>query len=197
MKENSRLSFAKTIIAALAAVPIALVMSASASGQMHQDTPPTLQILDSSLIIESGDDLAETSSGGRFFYRNSTNPKIDHIRVITDNGDKIYEDLDADGPLSKIVITWINEDKDTTGDVIITGGTVFQISSDKKLDKTSQPKRRKFKFEHKGQGNGKRIRIESIEITNKFGRKTTFAAAPTGTGSAFLPDEFRILVWRE
>jgi len=216
MEKTSRRDFAKLMTGALAAVPAALVTSACAGGQSssesrpsgtvtqgvlnHQDTPPTFEILDGSLIFESYDDLAESSSGGDFFYKAAANHNIEHIKVITDSGEKIYEDLyaDATGTSSQIVVHWINEDKDAEGDVIITGGTVFQIKSDKKLDKPSQPqpKRRKFKFEHKGQGNGKRIRIESISITNSYGRKTTFSATPTGTGTAFIPDEYRILVWR-
>jgi len=209
MQKTSRRSFSKAIIVVLVAA-LALVMNSFASGQTtsksrtlvqdtesHQDTPPMIEILDGSLIIESADQLAKTSSGGRHYYRKSTHPKLHHIKVITDSGEKIYEDLDPNGSLTKIVITWINEDKDTTGDVIITGGTVFQINSDKELQESNQNKRRKYKLEHKGQGNGKRIRIESIEITNKYGRKTVFWATPTGSGADFNPDEFRILIWRE
>lgn len=214
MKKTSRRDFAKTMTAALAAVPAALVTSACAGGQSssertqsgpstqavlnHQDTPPTFEIVDGSLIFESLDDLAETPSGSDFFYKASSKHSIEHIKVITDSGEKIYEDMHADatGTSSEIVVHWKNEDKNAEGDVVISGGTVFQIKSDKKLDKNSQFKRRKFKFEHKGQGNGKRIRIESVAITNSYGRKTTFAATPTGDGNDFIPDEFRILVWR-
>lgn len=222
MEKTSRRNFAKTMTAALAAVPAALVTNACAGGQTpsespksgpstqgilnHQDTPPMFEILDGSLIFESQDDLTESSSGSDFFYKSSSTQTIDHIRVIADTGDKMYEDLDASatGKSSIIVVHWINEDKNVEGDVIITGvdngAGVFQIKSDKKLKKhPNQLKRRKFKWEHEGQGggSGKRIRIESVAITNSYGRKTTFSATPTGNGNDFVPDEFRILIWRE
>ena len=213
MKKTSRRSFAKTITAALAAAPVALLTKTAGSAQtpskqtrvgpsgqdifQHQDTPPGLEILDGSLIVESTEEFAETA-GTRFLYKSTTDTSIEHIRVIADSGEKLYEDLYAteDGISSSIEIVWINEDKNVSGNVKITGGTVFQIDSDKKLGKNPQKKRRKFKYEHPGQGGGKRIRIESIAITNARGRKTTFTATPTDTGDNFIPDEFRILIWR-
>jgi hypothetical protein len=213
MKTTSRRNFAKAITAALAAAPVALLTTTAESAQtsskraqvgpsvqkifQHQDTPPALEILDGSLIVESTEEFVETS-GTRFLYKSTTDTSIEHIRVIGDSGEKLYEDLYAteDGISSSIEIVWINEDKNVTGNVKITGGTVFQIDSDKKLGKSSQKKRRKFKYEHPGQGGGKRIRIESIAITNAHGRKTTFTATPTDTGDQFVPDEFRILIWR-
>ena len=212
MKKTSRRNFAKTMTVALAAAPVALLTQSCANGQTpdkraqggpsvqsvltHQDTPPGLEILDGSLIIESLTDLDETQ-GTRFLYKSTTDKLIHHIRVVSDAGDKLYEDLYASegNTSSRIEIIWVNEDKNETGNVIFTGGTVFQIDSDKRLDKSTQKKRRKFKFEHKGSGNNKRLRIESIEITNARGRKTKFTATPTMTGDDFIPDEFRILVW--
>jgi hypothetical protein len=215
MEKTSRRDFAKTMSAALAAVPALLVTNACAGGQSssegtksgtstqsilhHQDTPPELQIMDGSLIIESSEEFTETT-GTRNLYKSMTKTFIHQIKVLGDSGEKIYEDRYAnDGTTSSsIEIVWINEDKNATGNVIITGGgSVFQIDSDKKLDKDTQKKRRKFKYDHKGPGGGKRIRIESIEITNARGLKTRFTATPTGTADAFLPDEFRMLIWRE
>ena len=135
---------------------------------------------------------------------------IEHIRVIADNGDKIYEDLAASevatgGEVKSSIldIVVVNEDG-VRSNVKITGGVkvgadkFFQIKSDKKLKKANQnqTKRRKFKYDHEGNGNSKRVRIESIEITNVYDRKTKFTASPTGTGDDFIPDEFRILIWR-
>jgi hypothetical protein len=198
MKKTSRRNFAKSIMAAAAAAPVALSTKAAASAQSHQDTPPPIQILDGSLIVESMEEFTETTPGSRFQYTLTTDPLIEHIRVISDNGDKIYEDLEASaGTISSAIeLVWVNEDKNATGTVKISGGSVFKIDSDKKLDKSSQKKRRKFKYEHPGNGNNKRIRIESIEITNVRGRKTKITAFPTGSGDNFLPEEFRILIWR-
>jgi hypothetical protein len=210
MKKTSRRDFAKKMTTAVAVAPFVLSKNTAASAdtsskdayvrppiQAHQDTPPPIEILDGSLIVESAEEFSETA-GARFLYKLTSDPFIEHIRVLADNGDKIYEDLNASNGTtsSKIEIVWINEDKNTTGNVIITGGSVFQIDSDKKLDKNTHKKRRKFKYEHRGVGGGKRIRIESIEITNANGRKAKFTATPTGTADGFLPDEFRILIWR-
>ena len=223
MKKTSRRNFAKTMTAALAAAPVAFLTKTDARAQtpgkgaqarqsreqtrFHQDTPPPIEILDGSLIVESAEAFDET---GSFLYTLKSDPVIEHIRVIADNGDKIYEDLDAsevtgggDVTSSIIDIVLVN-DENVRSNVNITGGVkigadkFFQIKSDKKLkkDNNNQKKRRKFKYDHEGNGNNKRIRIESIEITNVRGRKTKFTASPTGTGDDFLPDEFRILIWR-
>jgi hypothetical protein len=201
MKKTSRRNFAKTMMAALAAAPVALLTKTAASAQAHQDTPPPIQILDGSLIVESAEEFTETT-GTRNLYKLTTHPVIEHIRVIADTGEKLYEDLSASevtssGIKSSIIdIVWIDEDKNATGNVKITGGSVFQIDSDKRLGKSSQKKRRKFKYEHPGNASNKRIRIESIEITNAHDRKTKFTATTTATGDQFVPDEFRILIWR-
>jgi hypothetical protein len=197
MKKTSRRNFAKSIMAAAAAAPVVLSTKTAASAQTHQNTPPPIQILDGSLMVESMEEFTETT-GSRFKYTLTNDPLIEHIRVISDNGDKIYEDLEASaGTISSAIeLVWVNEDKNATGTVKISGGSVFQIDSDKKLGKSSQKKKRKFKYEHPGNGNNKRIRIESIEITDVRGRKTKITAFPTGNGDDFLPEEFRILIWR-
>ena len=213
MKKTSRRSFGKQIAGALVTLPIA--SSAGSPGASAQtatqekprepgnqriftahDTPPPVLISDGSLVIESEYQFDESSSGNRHFYRGPgvIKPDIGHIRVFKDNGDKIYEDLYAEG--SKIEIVWINEDKNVTGNVRISGGAVFEINSDKNLSRQSVSKRRRHKYDHPGQGGNKRIRIESIEIENPKGAKTKFTAASTGSAASFLPDEFRMLIWR-
>jgi hypothetical protein len=221
MKTTSRRNFARTMTAALAAAPVALLTKTGARAQtpskgaevrpsreqirFHQDTPPPIEILDGSLIVESADEFDET---GSYLYTLKIDPVIEHIRVIADNGDKIYEDLDAsevttggDVTSSIIDIVVVNEDNvrsnvNITGGVKIGADRFFQIKSDKRLKKDNQKKRRKFKYDHEGNGGNKRVRIESIEITNVHGRKTKFTASPTRTGDDFIPDEFRILIWR-
>ena len=106
MKKTSRRNFAKTMTAALAAAPVALVSkteagaqtpdkrrrvgSSSESVRFHQDTPPPIEILDGSLIVESAD-----AFGGTETVLTLKSAPIEHIRVIADNGDKLYEDLEA------------------------------------------------------------------------------------------------------
>jgi len=107
------------------------------------DTPPPIVVSDGSLIIESDDQFSESTSGGRFLFRGNGRPAIAHIRVLQDNGDKVYEDLNATG--SRVEIVWINEDKDVTGNVIVSDGAVFEISSDKNLRRDGVPKRRGHK----------------------------------------------------
>jgi hypothetical protein len=136
MKKTSRRDFAKTMTAAVAAAPLVLSTKTDANGQtrrtaqatekifQHQDTPPPIEILDGSLIIESLDEFSETS-GTRYAYKLGSGTSIEHVRVIADNGDKIYEDLDASGSLSRIEIVWINEDKNATGNLIITGDPII------------------------------------------------------------------------
>ncbi|MDX6531952.1 MAG: hypothetical protein QOH41_4242 [Blastocatellia bacterium] len=207
MKKTSRRSLGRQLTPAKAAVPVAsLAMNTGAEGPTaqqnlpairnnfyHQDTPPPIEIIDGSLIVESDEQFNE-SNPSRFLYQGIARPKIAHIRVIQDNGDKIYEDLNADS--SVIQIVWINEDKNATGNVIITDGNVFQIDSDKTLKHSPVKKRRSHRYDHQG-GGGKRIRIESIEITNPRGGTTKFIATKTGTGDNFISDEFRLLIWRE
>ena len=217
MNKTSRRSFGKRVTGALVALPIAsLATTPGASAQtgnqpktpgprpveiesMH-DTPPPVLISDGSLIIESDQQFNESGGGQNpFLYTGTGRPKIGHIRVIQDNGDKIYEDLNADTPVSSIIdIEWINEDKDTRGHMVITGGSEFKIESDKEIRRQAQAvkKKRMHKYDHQGVGPNKRIRIESIEITNPRLAKTKFTAMPTGTADTFLPDEFRILIWR-
>lgn len=220
MKKTSRRNFAKTMTAALAAAPVALVTRTDAKAQtpgkraqvrsseeqprFHQDTPPSLQILDGSLIVESEDEFTETGT----VYTLKSAP-IEHIRVIADNGDKLYEDLDAsevdsgtgDVTSSTIDIVVINEDK-VRSNVKVVGGVkigpdkFLQITSDKKLKKSKHKKRRKFKYEHEGNA-GKDVHIESIEITNVRGRKTKFTVTPSGTDENFIGEDFRILIWRD
>lgn len=214
MKKTSRRSFGKQITGALATLSIvSLATTPGASAQTGNqaktrgtrpegiesthDTPPPLVISDGSLTIESDNEFTESGGGANpFLYKGTGRPKIAHIRVFQDNGDKIYEDLNADTPASsKIDIEWINEDKNTGGHVIITGGTDFLITSDKNLRREGVKKLRMHKYDHQG-GGAKRIRIESIEITNPRKAKTKFTAGETGTGDSFLPDGFRILIWR-
>lgn len=211
MKKTSRRNFAKQLTGVLAALPVAVLASAPGAGAQSKEqakpravrprdiltshnTPPPLVIADGSLIIESDDPFIETSlGGGRFSYKGNGRPKISHIRVFQDNGDKIYEDLEDDTP--RIDIFWKNEDDNASGQVTITGGATFLINSDKNFRRDAVKKRRPHKYDHQG-GGAKRIRIHSIEITNSRGAKATFTAAPTGTGDSFIPDDFRILIWR-
>ena len=221
MKKTSRRNFAKTMTAALAAAPVAFLPKTDARAQtpskgaqvrsskdqarFHQDTPPPIEILDGSLIVESADGF-----GGTETVLTLKSAPIEHIRVIADNGDKLYEDLEASevdpstGAVtsSTIDIVVIN-DVGVRSKVNIVGGVkigadkFLQITSEKKIKfKSKQKKRRKFRYEHEGNG-GKDVHIESIEITNVRGRKTKFTVTPSGTGDDFVGEDFRILIWRD
>jgi hypothetical protein len=216
MKKTSRRNSAKTKRAAA----VALSTKSAAKAQTrtkdthdrefpeamyhHQDTPPSIEILDGSLIVESTEVFDESGN----YYTLKTDPVIKHIRVLAANSDKIYEDIYASEVTrarvrsSVIDIVVANEDGDRST-VNVKGGVtsgddrVFQIKSDKKLNKAARPqkKRRRFKYDHEG-NRDKEVRIESIEITNVRGGKTKFTAAPTGRGDDFISDEFRIMIWR-
>ena len=221
MKKTSRRNFAKTMTAALAAAPVAFLTDPDAKAhtpskssqvrtsreqaRFHQDTPPPIEILDGSLIVESADKFTGTDT-----VLTLKSAPIEHIRVIADNGDKLYEDLEAsevdpstgEVTSSTIDIVVINEDK-VRSNVKIVGGVkigpdkFLQITSDKKIKfKSTQKKRRKFRYEHEGNG-GKDVHIESIEITNVRGRKTKFTVATSGNGEDFIGEDFRILIWRD
>jgi hypothetical protein len=210
--KSSRRTFGKQLAGALAVLSIASLATPGAGAQTgdqaktiraakedtksSHDTPPPIVVTDGSLVVESDDQFIESGSGaGPFLYKGTGRPKISHIRVLHDNGDKLYEDLNAASANTKIDIEWINEDKNAGGHVIITGFAEFLITSDKNLGRQTVKKKRMHKYDHQG-GGAKRIRIESIKITNPRGATTTFTAAPTGNGDAFLPDEFKILIWR-
>jgi hypothetical protein len=213
MKKTSRRNFGKQLTGALAALPVAvLATSPGASAQRKEqaksrairpvdiltshNTPPPLVIADGSLIVESDQELTESGGGANpFLYTGVGSPDIGHIRVLQDNGDKIYEELEVN--TRQIEISWRDEDNNVGGPLIITGGGIhFQIKSDKELKhQPVKKKKRKHEYKHHAGGGTKEIRIESIAITNSRGAKTTFTAAPIVPG-AFTPDGFRILIWR-
>ena len=218
MKKTSRRNFAKTMTAALAAAPVVLTNTAAKAQTpikqsqrpgrevifYHQDTPPPIVILDGSLIVESAEEFDES---GSFLYSSKNDPVIEHIRVIADNGDKIYEDLEASevdamgNVKSSVIDIVVVNDVGAPSNVKIVGGVkvgadkFLQITSDKKLKKSKAKKRRKVRYDHEGVGS-KDVHIQSIAITNVRGLKTTFAVTPTGTGDDFIGEDFSILIWR-
>ena len=214
MKRTSRRKFGKQLTTALATLPAAALVNQSALGQRSNvnksaaedvrtshNTPPDVLVSEGSLNIESHDPFAETpAGGGTFDYALSGVPQITHIRVLQDNGDKIYEDIE--GITREVRINW--EDNNASPQ----GGTVrvfndsgkFKINSDKQLQgpgaNPPPASHRRFKYGHPGNPN-KRMRIRSIDITNAAGMTTTFTApSQADTQNEFMPHEFRILIWR-
>ena len=63
------------------------------------DTPPPILVTDGSLIVESKDRLTPNPIAGHFHYRDVQDryPDIVHVRVFKDNGEMIYQDLEAAG----------------------------------------------------------------------------------------------------
>jgi hypothetical protein len=207
MKDTSRRNFGKQMAGAFAALPlVSLLTDQRTLAQTKEkprsreqidtthDTPPPVVIADGSLIIESEQAFDPPSGSGPYLYRGSGTPQIAHVRILHDNGDKLYEDLNAHG--TEIKIIWKNEDNSESGNLVVKGGSSFVISCDKRLTYSSVSRRRRHKYDHPGSGGNKRIRIESIEITNRLKLKTTFTAPPFANASEFVPAEFRVLIWR-
>src|SRR5690242_10446906 len=173
MKKTSRRKFGKQLTTALA-VPAAALVNQSAFGQKSNanksapddvrtshNTPPDVVVSEGSLNIESHDPFAETpAGGGTFDYALNGMPQITHIRVLQDNGDKIYEDIE--GVTREVRINW--EDNNASPQ----GGTVrvfndgnFKINSDRQLQgpgNNPPASHRRFKYGHPGNPN-KRMRI--------------------------------------
>lgn len=217
--KTSRRSFTKTIAAAIASIPVFSAVVAegkqghaadtlqdksgvnrtSPQGIKTHDTPPPVEISDGSLRIDINENIGSPDqANGRFVYRLSQRPHIEHIRVLKGNGDKIYEDLTAER--SSIDIEWRSDTPPVGGVLKIRGGNFFEIDSDQRFPAAQAgPGRRQFRYQHGGPSSGaaRRFRIESVEITDPTGAKTRFSARPTGTGDNFLGEEYRILVWRD
>ena len=202
MEKTSRRKFGKQLTAALAAVPaVSLVASQDVSAQQQpkprardeilssHNTPPDVVITDGSVVVESHDELEDV--GGRVYRPKADptdDPDITHIRVLIDNGDKVYEDLEA--KTSTIVIGWQNNGGNHKKALdILTEGGKFTIKSDKDLVKKTVPnKPRKHKLVH---SEGENFRIAYVAVTNPAGLTTTFTAP-----SNFESVEFRVLIWR-
>jgi hypothetical protein len=209
MKTTSRRNFGKQLAATVAALPVVtLAASENTSAQTEQqlkaramqekvrtshNTPPDVVISDGSLSIESSDELEHV--GGNVYkpkVNPTAQPEITHIRVFVDNGDKVYEDLEAEG--SSINIGWENNGGSKKGDLTIKKDVdKFTISSDKKLkDSKVNGHRRPNKLEHPGGEDGKEFRIAFVGVTNPLGFTTLFRPSVT----RFEAAEFRVLIWR-
>lgn len=217
MKKTSRRNFGKRMAGALAALPVAALATeqqAVAQGQnkvgpratggldilTSHNTPPDVVVSEGSLNIESDDPFVETpAGGGAFDYAGHGEPRMTHIRVLQDNGDKIYEDIE--GITREVRITW-EDDNPNPGDgvmrILNESGT-FKIKSDRQLQgpgNSPAASHRRNKYGHPGNPN-RRVRIRSIEITNASGMTTIFKAPSLAdTGNEFVPHEFRVLIWR-
>jgi hypothetical protein len=213
MKKTSRRKFGKQLTTALAILPAAALVNQPAFGQKPEvrkslgadvrtshNTPPDVVVSEGSLNIESHDPFRETPVGnGKFDYAASGMPQITHIRVLQDNGDKIYEDIE--GITREVRINWednVNSQIEGTMKILNDSGT-FKIKSDKQLQgpgNAPPASHRRFKYGHPGNPN-RRMRIRSIDIVNESGLTTTFTAPTTAdTQNEFMPHEFRILIWR-
>lgn len=203
--KTSRRSFTKTIAGGLATIPFISSFvrvdgkpRSSIEPLQTHDTPPPIEISDGSLRIETNEDLGQPQvSGQRFLYKRTQQPKLKHIRVLRGNGDKIYEDLEANG--SSIDIEWKSDTPPASDHLKVRGGTFFEIDSDQRFPPPQAGTgRRPFRYQHPGPpGVVRKFRIESVEITNRKAARTKFTAPPTGTGNNFLQEEYRIMVWRE
>jgi hypothetical protein len=214
----TRRRFTKTIAAAIASTPFISSLS-STEGKTRgpetpqkksvpkrpqrkaivtHNTPPPVEISDGSLRVEIDEQFGPPEQvSNRFSYRLTNNRHIEHIRVLRGNGDKIYEDLEAEG--SVINVEWKSETPQLSGIIKIEGGDdYFEVQTDRPLQAPQNgTARRPHRYHHPGPPSGptRRIRIESIEITNFAGAKIKFTAPPPIND--FLPEEYRILVWRE
>jgi hypothetical protein len=159
----------------------------------YHDTPPPTIISDGSLSIELRDALTlpDSSSNGRWTHVGRPNTAIVHVKVLHGSGDMIYRNLEADD--SRITIALEDVNHDSVGDLIITGGTYFQIESDQRLvDQGLGVAKRVHKFGHPGAGSGP-FRIKSIEILKTTNPYAQFkVTAPRTTGES---QEYRIMIW--
>jgi hypothetical protein len=200
MKKTSRRKFGKQLTGALAALPVAaMAMEQHASAQDQKkaptratsaqsittshNTPPDLVISEGSLHFESFYPFTPPAMGGQppFRYVSSGRAEMGHIRVLQDNGDKIYEDIE--GETQKVKIVW-EDDAGPQQDrelVFAADGSNFVVTSDQRFNVpngTPAAAHRRYKFNHPGM-------------------ITAFTAPPpSATGNEFMPHEFRVLIWR-
>ncbi|HKB67511.1 MAG TPA: hypothetical protein VKC61_16765 [Pyrinomonadaceae bacterium] len=161
----------------------------------YHDTPPPTVIGDGSLSIELRDALTipSTSSNGRWIHVGRPNTPIVHVKVLHGSGDIIYRNLEADD--SRIIILLEDANHDPVGDLIITGGTLFQVDSDQKLvHQGVGAAKRLHKFGHPGAGPDA-FRVKSIEISKTTSPLAQFkVTAPRTSGDS---QEYRIMIWHE
>jgi hypothetical protein len=219
MKKTSRRKFGKQLTGALVALPaaaIAMEQNSSAQDQKKastpvtgaqrmitsHNTPPDLVITEGSLHFESYYPFTPPGMGGQapFRYVSSGHAEIGHIRVLQDNGDRIYEDIESD--TQRVRVLWEDDTNAPRPDRVLIfakDGSDFVVTSDQRLTlpgASPAAAHRPFKFRHPGT-QGRPMRIRTIEITNEGGMVTSFTAPPpAATDGVFMPHEFRILIWR-
>jgi hypothetical protein len=209
-KKTSRRSFGKQLTGAVAAISIASLAckgeekseETQTKGPLVQakkithDTPPPTEIVDGSLAVESYVDFGNpTAQGNRWQYKQSSSPKIAHIKILHGSGDMIYRNLSADG--CTIRLDW--KDKDGTTDYLKISGnqTVFMIDCDKRMNPgRTGKKHRPYRWDHPG--NSKDFRIESIKVSDSAGN-TLFqvTAPPPPSPPDVIPEEYKVMIWHE
>jgi hypothetical protein len=207
-KETSRRSFAKLIIAAIAAMPIASSLVDAQGrrnrrwkrhqgpGTLTHDTPPPITLSDGSLEVETLEQLTTTSTVAPFRYSAfSGTANIAHIKVLDGKGTEIHYEPKARGSSIKFVLE--KDDGTKVDEVIVTGGSVLEITSNRKLGEhpSVNPNGfRKHKCVHPGHTSGGRFRVRSIEILNAP-RKFKFVARSLTSHPTYFSEEYKVMLW--